>query len=199
MTTFEKVLICFKGVQEGGFIPQGLDPNEYLKVYDKEDDLKPAWITNIFKDTNGDIGIEIHYDDDTSRFYKLREDTEVTIPECTTTPEYRYRGTGYPFDYLFITEGRVSKVMKKVWPDRFTLDMDDPYLEYIETVDANHANYKFSWLDGSNRETLYIITLSREDINELLKDPEGFIYDLMDTIAIMGLWPPKDDYEDEED
>lgn len=197
MTTFEKVLVCFKGMQEGGLIPQGLDPNEYLKVYDKEEDLKPAWITNIFKDTNGDIGIEIHYiDDDTDRFYKLWEKTEATIPESNRCPEYRYDDP-CQFDYSFITEERISKLMKKVWPDRFDDDDgDDLYLEYVETIDPNHANYKFFWLDGSSRENEYIVTLSKDDINELLTDSQRFMYDLQDAIKIMGLWPPKD--EDEE-
>ena len=91
MTTFEKVVMCFVKMEEVGPIIPGCDPDKFLKVYDKEEDLKPARITNIFKDPDGDIGIEIHYiDGDTDRFYKLLDETDIAIPESNCHPEYRY-------------------------------------------------------------------------------------------------------------
>ena len=195
MTTFEKVITCFTKMKEGGLMPIDLDPNKLLKVYDKENDLKPAWIKNIFKDPDGNIGIEIHYiDDDTDRFYSLCDDSDIVIPESNYHPEYRYDNPS-SFDYLFTTEERMSKLMKKVWPNTFD-DGIGSRLEYIWVIDSDHANYKFIWVDGCNRTNEFIVTISREDINELLEDSEKFMNDLQDAIIVMGLWPPKD--EDEE-
>ena len=195
MTTFEKVVACFTKMMEAVLIPICFDPNRLLKVYDKENDLKPAWIKNIFKDPDGNIGIEILYmDDNTNRFYSLYDDSDIVIPESNYRPEYRYDNP-CSFDYLFTTEERMSKLMKKVWPN--TLDGEDGLrLEYIGMIDLDHANYKFIWIDGNNRKNEFIVSISRDDVNELLDDSEGFMYDLMDAIIVMGLWPPKD--EDEE-
>lgn len=195
MTTFEKVVACFTKMMEAVLIPICFDPNRLLKVYDKENDLKPAWIKNIFKDPDGNIGIEILYmDDNTNRFYSLYDDSDIVIPESNYRPEYRYDNP-CSFDYLFTTEERMSKLMKKVWPNTFDGE-DGLRLEYIGMIDLDHANYKFIWIDGNNRKNEFIVSISRDDVNELLDDSEGFMYDLMDAIIVMGLWPPKD--EDEE-
>lgn len=195
MSTFEKVITCFTKMKEGAIIPICFDPNKWLKVYDRENDLKPAWIKNIFKDPDGNIGIEIHYiDDNTDRFYSICDDSDIVIPESDCHPEYRYDNP-CSFDYLFTTEERMSKLMKKVWPNIFD-GGDDLRLEYIDMIDSEHANYKFIWIDGHNRKNEFIVSISREDVNELLDDSERFMYDLEDAIIVMGLWPPKD--EDEE-
>jgi hypothetical protein len=195
MTTFEKVITCFTKMKEAVLIPICFDPNRLLKVYDKENDLKPAWIKNIFKDPDGNIGIEILYmDDNTIRFYSLCDDSDIVIPESNYHPEYRYDSPS-SFDYLFTTEERMSKLMKKVWPNTFDGE-EGLRLEYIGMIDLDHANYKFIWIDGNNRKNEFIVSISRDDVNELLDDSEGFMYDLMDAIHVMGLWPPKD--EDEE-
>ena len=195
MTTFEKVVACFTKMMEAVLIPICFDPNRLLKVYDKENDLKPAWIKNIFKDPDGNIGIEILYmDDNTNRFYSLYDDSDIVIPESNYRPEYRYDNP-CSFDYLFTTEERMSKLMKKVWPNTFDGE-EGLRLEYIGMRDLDHANYKFIWIDGNNRKNEFIVSISRDDVNELLDDSEGFMYDLMDAIIVMGLWPPKD--EDEE-
>lgn len=187
MSTFEKVITCFTKMKEGGIIPICFDPNKWLKVYDRENDLKPAWIKNIFKDPDGNIGIEIHYiDDNTNRFYSICDDSDIVIPESDCHPEYRYDNP-CSFDYLFTTEERMSKLMKKVWPNIFD-GGDDLRLEYIDMIDSEHANYKFIWIDGHNRKNEFIVSISREDVNELLDDSERFMYDLEDAIIVMGLW-----------
>lgn len=192
MTTFEKVVTSFTKMKEGGLIPTDLDPNRLLKVYDRENDFKPAWIENIFKDPDGNIGIEILYmDDNTNRFYSICDDSDIVIPESNCHPKYRYNNS-CSFDYLFTTEERMSKLMKKVWPNIFD-DGNGLCLKYIETIDSDHANYKFIWVDGFNRNNEFIVTISREDINELLENSEGFMNDLTDAIIVMGLWSPKDE------
>lgn len=194
MSTFEKVITCFTKMKEGGIIPICFDPNKWLKVYDRENDLKPAWIKNIFKDPDGNIGIEIRYiDDNTNRFYSICDDSDIVIPESDCHPEYRYDNP-CSFDYLFTTEERMSKLMKKVWPNIFD-GGDDLRLEYIDMIDSEHANYKFIWIDGHNRKNEFIVSISREDVNELLDDSERFMYDLEDAIIVMGLWAPPQEEE----
>lgn len=198
MNEFEKVILCFKKSRAHEIMPACYNPSAFLNVYDKENDYKPAVITNIFKDSNGDIGIEIRYtDDDTIRCYKLYEDTDTDLPICDTHPEYRYDGSE-SFHYLFITEDTVSKYKNKVWPELFD-GGDGLYLEYIETIDPSHANYKFFWPDGFGRESEYLVTLSRDDINELLNNPVSFIYELQETIEIIGLWKKPNDDDEEDD
>ena len=93
-----------------------------------------------------------------------------------------------------MTENRVNKYRNKVWPKYFD-GFDGLYLEYIETIDPTHANYKFCWYENE-----YIVTLSREDINELLNDAEKYVNELQDVIIIMDLDDlDEDDLDDDED
>ena len=184
ISEFEKVVGNFKLFTSSYDIPIPVtyDPKKFLFVYDKEEDYAPARITNITKDPDG-IAIEIKYDKDhTTRCYLLSDDTDIELPKNDKPHNYHYEESS-SFDYLFITENRISKFKEKVWPNRFDV-FDGIYLEYVETIDANHSNYKFIWHDGSE----FIVTLSREDINELLEDAEDFMNTLQDAIIIMGLW-----------
>ena len=194
MSELEKILNTFEVVKRHPeWYPNTDAP---FKVYDKENYMKAAIITDIFKDTNGHVGIEIRYtDDDTSRCYEISDtitNNNLTVRE---NPDYFYENQDLRFTYLFMTEGLFTKYKDKVWPERF-YDDDDLYLEYIETIDSCHAKYKFFWYDGFDRENEYIVTLTREDINELLVDSLGFMYNLQDAITIMGLWKQPDDNEE---
>jgi hypothetical protein len=188
MNEFEKVVRNFRLFTENNDhpIPVTYNPEKFLNVYDKEEDYAPARIIYITKDPDG-IAIEVKYiKDDTTRCYLLSDETDIDLPKNDQPHNYRYKEAS-SFDYLFITENQISKFKEKVWPNRFD-GFDDIYLEYIKTIDANHSNYKFIWYDGFDRENEFIVTLSREDINELLDDAEEFINKLQDAIIIMGLW-----------
>jgi hypothetical protein len=196
MSEFEKVVRNFKLFTNSYDlpIPVTYNPKKFLYVYDKEEDYAPARIINITNDPDG-IAIEIKYiKDDTTRCYLLSDKTDIALPENDQPHDYFYKGKD-SFDCLFITENQVSKFKEKVWPLRFDDAEADPYLEYIETIDPNHSNYKFIWHDGFDRENEFIVTLSREDINELLDDAEEFMYKLQDTIIIMGLWTTSQEEE----
>ena len=161
---------------------------KFLNVYDREKHCAPARIIGITNDPDG-IAVEIKYlKDGTTRCYLLSDKTDMHLPENDQPHDYFYKSKN-SFDYLFITENQISRLKDKVWPIRFG-DINDAYLvyrkcnqvqvflclfEYIEPIDANHSNYKFIWYDGSNRKNEFIVTLSREDINELLDDEEDFI------------------------
>lgn len=190
MNEFEKVVRNFKlfTAGDGRPIPVTYNPEKFLNVYDKENYYAPARIIDITNDPDG-IAIEIKYiKDDRTRCYLISDETGIRLPKNDKPHNYRYE-EACDFDYLFITENQISKFKGKVWPNRFD-GFDDIYLEYIETIDANHSNYKLIWHDGFNRENEFIVTLSREDINELLDDTEEFINKLQDAIIIMGLWAP---------
>lgn len=188
MSEFEKVVRNFRMFTTSNDrpIPVTYNPEKFLNVYDKENNYASARIINITNDPDG-IAIEIKYiKDDTTRCYLISDETEIHLPENDQPNNYFYEGK-YAFDYLFITGNQISKFKEKVWPNRFD-GFDDICLEYIETIDANHSNYKFIWHDGFNRENEFTVTLSREDINELLDDADEFIDKLQDAIIIMGLW-----------
>lgn len=191
MSEFEKVVRNFKLFHP---IPVICNPEKFLNVYDKEEDYAPARIINITNDPDG-IAIEVKYiKDDTTRCYLLSDKTDIDLPKNDQPHNYRYEAK-CSFDCLFITENQISKFKEKVWPSRFDDDeFAGTYLEYIETIDANHSNYKFIWHDGFDRENEFVVTLSREDINELLDDAEEFMYKLQDAISVMGLWAaPKEE------
>lgn len=192
MSDLEKVIKCFKLVQEGAAIPTDYDPEKWLKVYDKEQEYRPAIITNITKTPDDYIAIEFKYtdnDDDTTWCYLLCDKLDVDLPINDGNLNYVYTGDNASwFHYWFITENRVRKYRDKVWPKYFD-GFDGLYLEYIETIDPTHANYKFCWYEKE-----YIVVLSREDINELLEDAESFVDELQDAIIIMDL----DEKEDKE-
>lgn len=192
MSDLEKVIKCFKLVQEGATIPTEYDPEKWLKVYDIEQEYRPALITNITKTPDDYIAIEFKYtdnDDDAKWCYLLCDKLDVDLPMNDGNLNYVYTGNNKSswFHYWFITENRVRKYRDKVWPKYFD-GFDGLYLEYIETIDPTHANYKFCWYEKE-----YIVVLSREDINELLEDAESFVNELQDAIIIMDL----DEKEDE--
>lgn len=199
MSDLEHVIKSFKLSQlskAGGEIPAEYDPEKWLKVYDKEQEYRPALITNISKTPDGYIAIEFKYtdkDDDTTWCYRLCDKLSVDLPTNDGNLNYIYESSGW-FNYYFMTENRVNKYRNKVWPKYFD-GFDGLYLEYIETIDPTHANYKFCWYENE-----YIVTLSREDINELLNDAEKYINELQDVIIIMDLDDLDDDgLDDDED
>ena len=201
MSDLEHVIQSFKETQlskAGGEIPAEYDPKLWLKVYDKEQEYRPALITNISKTPNDYIAIEFKYtdkDDDTIWCYLLCDEIDVDLPTNDGNLNYIYDANSSEwFDYWFMTENRVNKYRNKVWPKYFD-GSDGLYLEYIETIDPTHANYKFCWYEKE-----YIVTLSREDINELLNDAEFYINELQDVIIIMDLDDlDDDDLDDDED
>jgi hypothetical protein len=198
MSDLEHVIQSFKLSQlskAGGEIPAEYDPELWLKVYDKEQEYRPALITNISKTPDGYIAIEFKYtdkDDDTTWCYLLCDELDVDLPTNDGNLNYVYDGDSSEwFDYWFMTENRVSKYRDKIWPRIFKAELLDICLEYIETIDPSHSNYRFIW----ESEKEYIVTLSREDINELLNDPDQFLMELEDAIFIMKI----DDLDDEDD
>lgn len=194
MTELEKVISCFKKSKAHEIMPACYNPSALLRVYDTENDYKPGTIIDIFKDPEAHdwIGIKIKYDDDTTQCYKFRISFDIDLP-INTNPEYTFNNICV-FDYTLMTENKFSKYRDKVWPNLFEA-ADEIYLEYVETIDPSHANYKLSWFDQSNRQLEYLVTLSRDDINELLENAENFIYDLQETIYIMKIDKSLDDEE----
>lgn len=195
MNEFEKVIGNFEALTGNADCPSSLtyNPKKFLNVYDIEANFAPARIIGITNDPDG-IAVEIKYlKDDTTRCYLLSDKIDNDLPENDQPHDYFYKSKN-SFDYLFMTENQISRFKDKVWPIRFG-EFDDAYFEYIETIDPNHSNYKFIWYDGSNRKSEFIVTLSREDINDLLDDDEDFINQLIDTIIIMGLRPAPQEEE----
>ena len=195
-TTFEKVIMCFN--KHASHHINLFDPRKFLTVYDKENDYRKATITDIARDSDEEIVIQIRYDDDdTTRWYLISDEVDVEIPRTVTHVDCFYEGSS-PFEYLFMTEYQLSKYQNKVWPKMFGIS-DDICLEYNRTIDPTHADYDLIWWDGFNRRNEYMVTLSREDINELINDAETFINQLTDSICILGLWtPPTKEDEDNE-
>lgn len=195
-TTFEKVIMCFNKHESHDI--NIFDPRKFLTVYDKENDYRKATITDIARDSDEEIVIQIRYDDDdTTRWYLISDEVDVEIPRTVTHVDCFYEGSS-PFDYLFMTEGQMMKYWDKVWPKMFGIS-DDICLEYNKTIDPTHADYELIWWDGFNRRNEYMVTLSREDINKLINDAETFINQLTDSICILGLWtPPTKEDEDNE-
>lgn len=196
MSDLEHVIQSFKLSKAGGDIPAEYDPELWLKVYDKEQECRPALITNISKTPDDYIAIEFKYtdkDDDTISCYLLCDKLDIDLPTNDGKLNYVYDGDSSEwFDYWFMTENRMNKYRDKIWPSIFKAELLDICLEYIETIDPSHANYKFIW----ESEKEYIVTLSREDINELVNDPDQFLIELEDVIFIMKL-DEKDDEEDD--
>ena len=196
MSDLEHVIHSFKLSKEGGDIWDifaEYDPALWLKVYDKEQEYRPALITNISKTPDDYIAIEFKYtdkDDDTVWCYRICDEVSVNLPTNDGNLNYIYESSNW-FNYYFMTENRVSKYRDKVWPRIFKAELLDICLEYIETIDPSHSNYRFIW----ESEKEYIVTLSREDINELVNDPDQFLMELEDTIFIMKL----DDLDEEDD
>ena len=122
----------------------------------------------------------------------LCDELDVDLPTNDGNLNYIYDSDSSEwFDYWFMTENRVNKYRDKIWPSIFKAELLDIRLEYIETIDPTHANYRFIW----ESEKEYIVTLSREDINELLNEPDQFLMELEDVIFIMKI----DDLDDEDD
>lgn len=195
MTELEKIISCFKKSKAHEIMPACYNPSALLKVYDTENDYKPGIIIDIFKDSEDPdcIGIKIKYDDDdTTSCYKFQVSFDIDLP-INTNPEYTFNNACV-FDYTLMTENKFSKYRDKVWPSLFET-ADKIYLEYVETIDPSHANYKLSWFDQSKRQFEYLVTLSRDDINELLENVENFIYDLQEAIYIMKIGKSIDDEE----
>lgn len=194
MTELEKVISCFKKSKAHEIMPACYNPSALLRVYDTENDYKPGIIIDIFKDPEDPdcIGIKIKYDDDTTSCYKFQASFDIDLP-INTNPEYTFNST-CDFDYTLMTENKFSKYRDKVWPNLFET-ADEIYLEYVETIDPSHANYKLYWFDQSKRHFEYLVTLSRDDINELLENAENFIYDLQEVIHIMKIDKSIDDEE----
>lgn len=196
-TTFEKVIRCFNKWDSHDI--NIYDPRLFLTGYDIQNDYRKATITDIARDADERIVIQIRYDDDTTRWYRVSDKVDVTIPRSVRPGKhvdcfYKESST---FSSLFITEGQMMKYRDKVWPKMFDAP-DDIYLEYDKTIDSTHAEYNLIWWDGFNRRNEYMVTLSREDINELINDAETFINELTDSIIISGLWtPPTKEDKDE--
>jgi hypothetical protein len=194
-TTFEKVIMCFNRFKNRDI--NIYDPNLFLTVYDRENDDRKATITDIARDSDEEIVIRIRYeDDDTTRWYLISDQVDVEIPRTVTHVDCFYEDD-MPFNYYFMTEGQMMKYRDKVWPKTFDAP-DDICLEYNKTIDPTHADYNLIWWDGFNRRNEYMVTLSREDINELINDKETFISQLTDSICILGLWTPPSKEEDDD-
>lgn len=197
-TAFEKVIICFN--KSASHDINIHDPRKFLTVYDKENDYRKATISDIARDIAGRIVINIRYLDGTTRWYLISDQVDVEIPRIVRPGRHVdcFYNESCTFDYLFMTEGQMMKYRDKVWPKMFGTP-DDIYLEYNKTIDPTHADYELIWWDGFNRKNEYMVTLSREDINELINDAETFINQLTDSISISGLWTPptKEDEENE--
>lgn len=185
MSDLEHVIQSFKLSKAGGEIPAEYDPELWLKVYDKEEgfgDYPPAIITNITKCPDGCIAIEVKYTDDTtdseSSCYFIDEDIDADLPLNDGMEDC---GVG-TFDYFFMTEHRMNQLRDKIWPKIIKPDdVDNIQLEYIETLDLTHANYKFiCWRENAT----CIITLSREDMKELFNDIGKFLLEILDVICI---------------
>lgn len=184
--TFEKVIRCFNKSKSHDI--NIYDPRKFLTVYDIENDYRKATISDIARDSDERIVIQIRYDDDTTRWYLVSDQVDVEIPRTVTNVDCFYNESS-TFNHLFMTEGQMMKYLDKVWPKMFYTS-DDIYLEYNKTIDPTHADYELIWWDGFNRRNEYMVTLSREDINELINDKETFINELTDSICILGLWTP---------
>lgn len=195
-TTFEKVIMCFNRFKNRDI--NIYDPRKFLTVYDIENDYRKATITDIARDSDKRIVIRIRYmDDDTTRWYLISDEVDVEIPRTVTHVDCFYEGSS-AFNYLFMTEDQMMKYRDKVWPKIFGTS-GDICLEFNKTIDTTHADYDLIWWDGFNRRNEYTVTLSREDINELINDKEAFINQLTDSIIILGLWtPPTKEDEDNE-
>lgn len=198
-TTFEKVITCFNKFKSHEI--NIYDPRVFLTVYDKENDYRKATISDIARDSDKRIVIKIRYDDDgTYRWYLISDQVDVEIPRIVRPEKHVdcFYKESCTFNYLFMTEDQMMKYRDKVWPKMFGT-LDDICLEYNKTIDPTHADYELIWLDGFNRRNEYMVTLSREDINELINDAETFINQLTDSICILGLWtPPTKEDEDNE-
>jgi len=189
-TTFEKVIMCFNKHESHDI--NIFDPRIFLTVYDIQNDYRKATISDIAKDSDERIVIQIRYDDDdTTRWYLISDQVDVMIPRSVRPGKHVdcFYNESRTFNSLLITEGQMMKYRDKIWPKMFDTP-DDIYLEFNKTIDPTHADYDLIWWDGFNRRNEYMVTLSREDINELINDAETFINHLTDSICILGLWTP---------
>ncbi len=210
MSDLEHVIQSFKLSQfskAGGDIPTEYDPELWLKVYDTEENNAPATITNITRCPDNNIAIEFKYDDgytrkwteDNTACYPITDKVDVELP--LNDGKLHYDLEPCPFGRLFITEYRLSQFRDKIWPTRLIRN-PDPFihLEYVETVDTSHANYKIMCYDIKDG----IITLSREDIREFSNDPLGFLENMLGLIWAMkdntsgfdNMFDRMDDYEE---
>lgn len=193
-TTFEKVIRCFNRFKNRDI--NIYDPAKFLNVYDMKDDYRKATITDIARDSDKRIVIRIRYmDDDTTRWYLISDKVDVEIPRNVVNVDC-FNKESRKFNSLLMTEYQIMKYQDKVWPKIFGTS-GDIYLEHNRTIDPKHADYDLIWWDEFNRRNEYAVTLSREDINELINDEEAFINGLTDSICILGLWTPPTQ-EDEE-
>ena len=185
MSDLEHVIQSFKLSKAGGDIPAEYDPKLWLKVYDMEEDNTPATITNITRCPDNNIAIEIKYDGytrtkDETTCYPITDEIDVEL--SLNDGKLHYDLMPYQFDRLFITEYRLSQFRDKIWPTRL-IRKPDPFihLEYVETVDISHANYKIMCEDIKDG----IITLSREDIRAFSNDAVGFLENMLYLIWAM--------------
>ena len=206
MSDLEHVIKSFKLSKAGGDIPAEYDPELWLKVYDTEEDNVPATITNITRCPDNNIAIEFKYDGytrtrskDETACYPITDEVDIELP--LNDGNLQYDLLPYPFGKLFITEYRLSQFRDKIWPTRL-IRKPDPFihLEYVETVDTSHANYKIMCYEIKDG----IITLSREDIREFSNDALGFLENMLYLIGAMKdntdgfevMFDAMDDYED---
>lgn len=207
MSDLEHVIKSFKLSKAGGDIPAEYDPELWLKVYDTEEDNVPATITNITRCPDNNIAIEFKYDDgytrrwtkDNTACYPITDEIDEELP--LNDGKLHYDLEPYSFGKLFITEYRLSQFRDKIWPTRL-IRKPDPFihLEYVETVDISHANYKIMCYEIKDG----IITLSREDIREFSNDSLGFLENMLGLIGAMKdnttrfelMFDAMDDYED---
>ena len=99
-TTFEKVIRCFN--KSASHDINIYDPTKFLTVYDIENDYRKATITDIARDSDEIIVIQIRYeDDDTTRWYLLSDQVDVEIPHTVTHVDCFYEEDD-PFNYYFM-------------------------------------------------------------------------------------------------
>lgn len=188
MSDLEHVIQSFKLSKAGGDIPPEYDPKLWLKIYDTEENNAPATITNITRCPDNNIAIEFKYDDgctrrwteDNTACYPITDEIDEELP--LNDGNLHYDLEPYLFGRLFITEYRLSQFRDKIWPTRL-IRKPDPFihLDYVETVDTSHANYKIMCDDIKDG----IITLSREDIRAFSNDALGFLENMLGLIWAM--------------
>lgn len=204
MSDLEHVIQSFKLSKAGGDIPAEYDPKLWLKVYDTEENNAPATITNITRCPDNNIAIEFKYDDNTwakcdTDCYFMADEIDEELPLNDGNLQHTLEQVS--FRQTFVTEYRLSQFRDKIWPTRL-IRKPDPFihLEYVETVDISHANYKIMCYDIKDG----IITLSREDIRAFSNDALGFLENMLYLIGAMKdntpefevMFDAMDDYED---
>ena len=204
MSDLEHVIQSFKLSKAGGDIPAEYDPKLWLKVYDMEEWNTAATITNITRCPDNNIAIEIKYDGYTrskveADCYFMNDEVDEELPLNDGNLEHTLEQVS--FNEIFITEYRLRRFLDKIWPTRLIQKhVETIHLVYVETIDAEHANYKIicdTMKDG-------IITLSREDIKEFFNNPIEFLENTLylvwamrdNAVGFEAMFNKMDDYED---